>query len=173
MQQDWWTKAWDHDSRRLDNVVRGHEERNKRVRQLILDGIDASLAKVFPIMAGGKVESKIEVKSFDDLAKLMRINDYLTAPDNRDPKDLSDVTNFHTNYHMAIVQAIQGAEAEYTQSERIQDGWTEDTRRIPRVHAGQIVESHASLQDPGQKKKNRKSSSELNPAPNHSETTRP
>lgn len=158
LMQDWWTKGWEHDGRQLEEVTRKLEDRNRRLTQLVLQGVDAALAKAFTIGPDGKVHSRLDVKSWDDLAKLIRINDYLAEKSTgRDQRDLSDVNAYQNNYHMAIVNTIQQCEADYVNSEKLRDPrWVEDTRRIPKIDSGQIVEGHASVQDPGREKKDSK-----------------
>jgi hypothetical protein len=104
----WWQRAKAYDDQALIKEAEKNKDQLDTQYRLLLDGIDATLEATFYRDEQGHVISRLDIETWDDIAKVVRIRDYLTGNTGRDPKDLSDQSNFS----MAIVALLQQVKAE-------------------------------------------------------------
>lgn len=108
---EWWERAAKHDQEVLAKAAEVNRGQLDAQYHLLLDGIDATLEKTFyRDPATGRVISRLSLESWDDVAKAVRIRDYLKGDSGRDPKDLSNPQTFS----MAVVALLQEIKADGT-----------------------------------------------------------
>ena len=104
----WWERAAEYDRNQLEKAAATNEKQLDSQYRLLLDGLDSTLEKAFYRDEKGHVISRLELESWDDVSKLVRIRDYLMGNTGRDPKDLGNPVTLS----MAVVALMQDFKAE-------------------------------------------------------------